>query len=107
MKFVHRRHHCPDRNDHGVSAVDLQLNIAWRHSDHCFRLPVRDGVIAADRRDRLVIKSDFRNDGSNSAVTCLIFLIVGWTGPTITSQRFRLAALFASPPRTAARRRRI
>ncbi len=39
-------------------------------------------------------------------LTCLIFLVVGWTGGTTTSRRCRSAASSASPPRTAAPRRR-
>ena len=40
-------------------------------------------------------------------LTCLIFLIVGWTGGPITSPRCRWAASCASPRPTAARPRRI
>ena len=38
-----------------------------RAADRAVRLPVRDGVVAADRRARLVVQPDQRHDGGDAA----------------------------------------
>src|SRR5207237_1074211 len=52
----HWRHHRIARLDHVVSAVESSLQSDWRSSDRGVWFPVRHRVIAADRRNRFVIK---------------------------------------------------
>ena len=41
-------------------APPLHMNVVGAVADRRPRVPVRDGVVAADRRDRIVVEPDFR-----------------------------------------------
>ena len=45
----------------------LIVNLVGRTADRALRLPVRHGLLAADRRDRLLVESDLRHDGGHAA----------------------------------------
>ena len=48
-------------------ARPLHMNLLGRRPDRRLRLPVRDRVVAADRRDRLVVEPDLRHDRGDAA----------------------------------------
>ncbi len=95
-----------DRRHHAGAAAAHEP--ARRLPDRRPRLPVRHRVVAADRRDRLVVESDLRHDGRDAAAH-LPGLPAASAGPgrRTTSRRSRSARSSASRRRTAARRRRI
>jgi hypothetical protein len=50
------------------SRPSLHMNLLGALLIVAVRLPVRDRVVAADRRDRLLVQSDLRHDGGHAAV---------------------------------------
>ena len=48
-------------------ARPLHMNVRRRDPHRRARLSVRDRVVAADRRDRLLVESDLRHDGRDAA----------------------------------------
>ena len=66
---------------------------ARRAADRGLRLPVRHRLVAAHRRDRLVVQSDLRHDGGDAAAHLPGLPVVGWTGRAITSPRCRWARI--------------
>jgi len=89
----HRRHHAlraPDMNLLGALLI-LVFGFLFFHR-----------LVAADRGDRLVEQSHFRDDGGDLLLTCLIFLLVGWTGGPYYVTPSRSAPSSASPRSNAA-----
>ena len=69
----------PQAGGSGRCRVDLQLGQSGRRrADRPLRFPVRDGFVAADGRDRLVVSNPISGmTVATLLLTCLIFLHVG------------------------------
>ena len=85
----------------------LHMNLLRRAADRRLRLPVRHRLVAADRRDRLLLESDLRHDRGDAAADLpdLPDRRLDRRRRT-TSPRSRSAPSSASPRRTAAPPRR-
>src|SRR5207248_9938998 len=62
----HGRDYRADRFDHAVPTVESSVQSDWRNSDRRVWLFVRNRVVAPDRRDWFLVKSNLRHDGRDA-----------------------------------------